>query len=723
LLEGWVWEHVHAVTRLGSAATGAPAASAVTATPVTRRALFERLREAARVVAVSAPAGSGKTVLLRSWAGEEGLTERVAWVSVRYEERDPQGFWVSVLDALRGTAGGKTRVRGFTAAPDLDGWAIVERLLEDLAELDTPLWLVIDDLHELRSTEAQRQLELFLMRAPAELRFVLSGRHDLGLGLHRLRLEAELTEIRARDMRFTLDEAQALFDAAGVEVAPSALELLVERTEGWAAGLRLAALSLAGHPDPERVAAEFSGSERTVSQYLLAEVLDRQPEEVRRLLLRTSLLEHVTGPLADLLSGGSGGERILQELEEANAFVVSLDAGRSRFRYYRLFADLLQLELRRTAPEEVPALHGAAAEWYAEHGYPVDAIRQAQAAGNRDLAVRLLLEHWFALYFDAEATTAHDLVARFAAGTVADAAELAALTAAEHLGRGTLQEAERHLALAAQRSASVPADRRRRFEITLAALWLQLAHQRGDLPAVAEQAQRLLAVADAPETVHLELADDLRAFALINLGIAELGDRAEDADRHLDQGIALAHRMERPYLELTGLAHATLLALHQSYARAAECSMQAIELAERHGWAEEPIVGVAYAVLGGALVAQGRLEEAEPWLRRAERALRAEVEPAATVTLYDFRGLFELASGHHAEALDAFRTAERLGGLLVTPSSHAVRLHVVQTLAKMGDVEGAAGSGGRTRAGVAWLSGDAEPARGGRGPSPRGDRT
>ena len=176
---------------------------------------------------------------------------------------------------------------------------------------------------------------------------MLATRHDLRLGLHRLRLEGELTEIRAADLRFTVAEARALFEAAGVQLSDPALAPLYERTEGWAAGLRLAALSLAGHPDPERFAAEFSGSERTVAEYLLAEVLDRQPEQVRRLLLRTSVLERVNGELADLLTGGAGGERVLQELEQANAFVVALDARRSWFRYHQLFADLLQLELRR----------------------------------------------------------------------------------------------------------------------------------------------------------------------------------------------------------------------------------------------------------------------------------------------------------------------------------------------------------------------------------------
>src|SRR5499427_6770470 len=316
---------------------------------VSRTGLWERLGAAARVTVVSAPAGSGKTVLLRSWLGQAGLAERTAWVAVGRDERDPQRFWLSVVGALRQTSAGSVLVRELTAAPDLDGWAIVERLLEDLAPLADRLWVVVDDVHELGAAEARRQLELLVMRAPEKLRLVLATRHDVRLGLHRLRLEGELTEIRAGDLRFTVAEARALFTAAGVELPGPALAMLYERTEGWAAGLRLAALALAGHPDPGRFAAEFSGSERTVAEYLLAEVLDRQSPQVRRLLLRTSVLDRVNGELADLLTGDSGGERVLQDLEAANAFVVALDARRSWFRYHHLFAELLQLELRRTA--------------------------------------------------------------------------------------------------------------------------------------------------------------------------------------------------------------------------------------------------------------------------------------------------------------------------------------------------------------------------------------
>ena len=236
------------------------------------------------------------------------------------------------------------------ATPSFGGEAVVERLLSDLHSLERPVVLVIDDLHELRSAEALRWLELFLTELPAQLRVVLATREDPQLGLHRLRLAGRLTEIRADELRFSLDETRELMDASGIALSDAGLALLHERTEGWAAGLRLAAISLARHPDPERCVTEFSGSERTVAGYLLAEVLERQPPEVRDLLLRTSVLERVSGPLADALTGGTGSEAILQGLEDANAFVTSLDVGRTWFRYHHLFADLLELELRRDRP-------------------------------------------------------------------------------------------------------------------------------------------------------------------------------------------------------------------------------------------------------------------------------------------------------------------------------------------------------------------------------------
>ena len=664
-------------------AVDAPAAPAVRDGVVARSSLSRRLTEAQRVVQVSAPAGSGKTVLLRSWIADSGLDKQVAWVVVPAGCDAPR-FWISVADALRGTSAGSALVRVLTAAPDLDGWTVVERLLDDLAALADRIWLVIDDLHELCPPETLRQLELLIMRAPPDLRFVLVTRSDLRLGLHRLRLSGELTEIRAADLRFSPAEARALLNTADVPLSDSAMTVLYERTEGWAAGLRLAALSLAGHPDPERFAAEFGGSERTVAEYLLAEVLDRQPEEARRLLLRTSLLDRVNGELADLLTGDSGGERVLQRLEEAGAFVVSLDARRSAFRYHQLFAELLQLELRASAPDELPALHEAAAGWYAEHGYAVEAVRHAQAARNWDLAARVLSDHWVGLGLAGLGGTAHELLARFPAAVIAADAELAAREAGDQLTRGSLAEAERYLALSARALESVPANRRGRAQVVFAAVRMQLARKRGDITAVAEQARPLLAAAGQGQQ---ELGGDLRALALINLGIAEMWtSRVDEADRHLTDGIALAREIGRPFLELNGLAFLAQLASWRSFPLGAERGRQAIELAAKHGWADEPVAGVAYMAIGVAMIVQGRIEDAEHALGQAERIVRAEADPAAGMRLRYGRGMLEYVSGRHDAALRAFQAAQRLSDSLITPHTLAPRLrsHLLQTLARGG---------------------------------------
>jgi LuxR family maltose regulon positive regulatory protein len=596
-----------------------------------------------------------------------------------------------VLGALRQTVPGSGLVRELTAAPDLDGWAMVERLLTDLAPLADRLWLMIDDVHELGSAEAQRQLELLLMRAPPGLRFVLATRHDVRLGLHRLRLEGELTEIRADDLRFTVAETRELLAAAGVELTDPVLALLHERTEGWAAGLRLAALSLAGHEDPGRFAAEFSGSERTVAEYLLAEVLDRQPEHMRQLLLRTSVLDRVNGELADLLTGGSGGERMLQDLDEANAFVVSVDAARSWFRYHRLFAGLLQLQLRRTEPGGVARLHELAAGWFAGHGFGVEAIRHAQATRDWGRAARLLSDHWPGLYLDGQSATIHELLTGFPAEARAADAELTTLAAADELPRGSLEVAERYLALAERGSVPVPAGRTGQAQVLLGVVRLLAARQRGNLPAVAEQARRLQALAEAPDAAQPGLGDELRALALVSLGITEFwAARFEEAQRHLEQGVALAHLIGRPYLEFSGLAYqATVYIGWSPYVRAAECSRQALELAERHGWTDEPAATYAYMVLAAWLVWQGRPEEAEPWVQRAEHTIRAEAEPAAAMSVCYIRGQFELARGQGRQALAAFQAAEQLAGHVAAPHLLATRARAQQlhALARLGETE------------------------------------
>ena len=654
-----------------------------------RPGLFDRLGGPARVTVVSAPAGSGKTVLLRSWIAGAGLAGRAAWVAAGRAERDPQRFWLSVAGALRQTGPGAGLVRAVTGAPDLDGWALAEGLLSDLAPLEERVWLVIDDVHEL-GPDTLRQLELVVMRAPAGLRLVLAARHDVRLGLHRLRLEGGLAELRAGDLRFTLAEAGELFAAAGVELDEPTLAVLHERTEGWAAGLRLAALALAGGADPERFAAEFSGSERTVAEYLLAEVLESQSERVRRLLLRTSILERVSGELAGLLTGDEGGERVLQDLEAAGAFVVSLDAARSWFRYHQMFAGLLRLELRRAEPGEVTGLHAAAAGWLAARGFAVEAVRQAQAAGDWELAARLLAGHWPGLHLDGQAAAVHELLAGFPAGLAAADAELAVVAAADELAQGSLEAAERYLAVAERQPASGPAGRGDYGRLLLGVVRLLLDRQRGNLPAVAAGARDLQAMAEVADAAQPGLGADLSALALISLGSTEfLATESHDAEGYLDRGIALARQSGRPYLEFTGLAYQALHEAYHSFARAAERGRAAVALAERHGWAGDPAAGMACTAVAVVLAGQGQPDAAEPWVQRAERTLTADTQPAAVLAIRYIRGLLELVRGRNAAALAALEAGEPLARRLAVPNYFVARMRalLVQSLIRLGQAE------------------------------------
>ena len=654
---------------------------------IARPGLLDRLDGAARVTRISAPAGSGKTVLVRSWLSESGRMDSAAWVTVRGCDQDPAEFWCLVREALRATVAGAKLIRPAEGAPDGDGWALVERLLADLCALEEPLWLVIDDVHQLHAAQVQAQLRLLIMCVPPEVRFLLVGRKDTPLGLHRLRLEGELSEVRAADLRFTLDEARMLLHAAGAALPEPSLADLVARTEGWAAGLRLAARSLAGHPDPARFAAEFCGADQAVAEYLRTEVLDQLAGPARQLLLRTSVCEQFSGELADRLSGGSGGEEVLRDLEEAGAFVTALDTRRSVFRCHPLFVDLLRRELRRSEPGGLADLHGAAAMWFAGRGDPVEAVRHAQAAGNWDLAVHLLTEHFLSLVLDGQGAILREFLARFPAG-VAATPELALLLAAAEVDHGSLAQAERHVAWAEQEMTSVPAGHRRQFEVNLAVMCLCLARRRGDLPAIVAAARQLLDEDWTADTDRPRQGKELRAMALISLGTAaRWSGRPDEAERHLDEGTRLAGQVKRPWLEIDGLIQRALVATYRSLELAAERFGRAIELAEENGWADQPVAAPAYGGLSGIRIWQMRLEEAEPLLEQAERAAGSEAEPIVVALFEQARGMLELARGRHAPARAAFQAAERLAGMFAAGQPHAtsVRAQLMLTFLRNGE--------------------------------------
>jgi len=654
---------------------------------------------AAKVTVISAPAGSGKTSLLRAWADRPGQPHRLVVVQVQRDQQDAQQFWLGLLDAVRRGSGTASRAEAPAATPDFNERAMVERVLAALEDHRGRVMLVIDDLHELTSPDALAQLTRLLTSLPPNVHAMLATRRDLPLHLHRLRLAGELAELRAAELRFTERETRALLDASGIALSDAGAALLQQRTEGWAAGLRLAVISLAGHPDPERFVAEFSGSDRTVAEYLIAEMLDRQPDDVQQLLLDTSLLDRVNGELADLLTGRPGSERILLELEDANAFVVSLDSERRWFRYHHLLGDFLRLELRRTRPEEVPTLHRRAAGWFAEHGQIVEAIRQTQAAGDWSDAARLLADHSFSLTLDGQAQTIQALVRAFPQGAAADDPELALVRAGGELVQGHLDEAAAHLAVAESRVEAASPDRRRRLRVAIASLKLGLARRRGHLAGVVEQARFLDSPVTGQSDKDIALGSDLRAVALYNLGTIEAWSLGlQDAERHLQEGAVLARQIGRPYLEVGCLAQLGFASKIRPIATTRQRCQEAITLAERHGWGTEPVIAPALVTLAATMIWTGAFDEGERWVQRTAQALESDSGPGITQLLHLATGMLQAGRGRHHQALEEFSAAERLQSQLA--GSHAL---ASQVTGWMLTTQARLGMPGQARASLATL--------------------
>jgi len=679
----------------------------VTLRLIDRSDLLAALDRAAakRVTVISAPAGSGKTSLLRAWAGRPGQRHRLALVQVRRDQQDAQQFWLALLGAVRAASGATSGAEPPAATPDFNGQAMVDRVLSELADARGGITLAIDDLHELHSPGALAQLTRLLTNLPPNAHAIVTTRHDLRLRLHQLRLAGELAEIRGEDLRFSERETRELLDASGVTLSEAGAALLQQRTEGWAAGLRLAAISLSGHPDPERFVAEFSGSDRTVAEYLVAEMLERQPDDVRDLLLRTSVLDRVNGELGDLLTGRPGSERILLALEDANAFVVSLDAERTWFRYHHLFADLLRLELRRTLPAEVPELHRRAAGLFIRRGQVVEAIGHTQAAGDWPEAARLLADHSFSLTLDGQAQTMQALLRAFPPG--ADHRELAVVCAGGDLLEGRLGEAAGHLAVAEAYAETAPPGRRRRLQVAVAALKLSLARRRGNLADVTEQAKFLASPVSGPSGEDIALDRDLRAVTLMNLGTAEAWTLGlPDAERHLREGAGLARKIGRPYLEVACLAQVAFAARIRSFATTRQRCHEAIALAERHGWGAEPVIAPALVTLAGNLVWTGEFDESERWLQRTRQALQTDTGPDTRQLLHLVTGRLYAGRGRHHEALEELSAAERLQSQ--TEGSHALASQVTGWMLA---TQARAGLPGEARARLAAL--DEQEARSG----------
>ena len=364
---------------------------------VPRPRLSVRLDDGLRrgLTLVTAPAGFGKTVLLADWTTQLELP--VAWLSLYEGDNDPVRFWWHVAHAFDRVLVGIAELVGpllATPGPSFDG--VVTTLVNALADGSTGVVLVLDDYHVIETELVHDSLLLFLEHVPPEVSVVVAARADPSIPLARRRASGRLTELRATDLRFTDEEAAILLRRlVGPEkVLPDdAVAALAMRTEGWAAGLQLAALSLRGSSDVTGMVASFSGSHRFILDYLTEEVLAYQPEAMQDFLLETSVLGVLSGPLCDAVTGRMDSQDRLEAIERANLFLVSLDDVRGWWRFHHLFGDLLYARARRQRPTRVRELHRGAAAWHDEHGLVDEAVNHALLAGDGDWAVRLVERH------------------------------------------------------------------------------------------------------------------------------------------------------------------------------------------------------------------------------------------------------------------------------------------------------------------------------------------
>ncbi len=566
-----------------------------------------------RLLLLSAPAGAGKTVLLASWVRARRLPGPVCWLSLDSEHNDSSRLLQDLLSALRGTGliARESMLGQLTSPPGARTERFLALLVNGLAELSSPVVLVLDDVHELSSPPAGAALDFLVRHAPPQCRLVLAGRADPPLPIERLRVGEELAELRIADLAFDRAETSELCRQLDLPLSEADIDSLWARTEGWAAALRLAALSLHGHPEPARFVAELTGTDHAVADYLVSEILARQPPGRRELMLRTSLVDAVSPELADALTSIEGGAGALNALEHSGAPVQATDADGDRwYRYHPLFRELLRAHLRHAHREEVPLLHRRAAHWYARHGDMMPAIRHALAGEEWEHAGSLIAEHWLELFLSGRTTAMRGPMAQLPADIVAADPRLAAAFAGSRLQDGDPQEAERHLAIARHARGDAPVRVREQLDITLAAVALHHARLRVHAGDAERLARRLTGLARA-STHHCWAT--LRSYALANLGATRLwAGEPETAAPALQEGLALAAEDGREQIALDCLAQLAIVhLLRGELTRAEELSSEAVRLAERHGWHEGPAAACAHLGSAAAAYRRGEFEHAE----------------------------------------------------------------------------------------------------------------
>ena len=649
------------------------------------------------LVLVCAPAGFGKTALLADWLRSGGRP--VAWLSLDAADNDPVRFWRHVVAALdRARPGTGERVAPLLGPPPSSFEGLVTALINELAAQsgENAIVLVLDDYHLINARQVHASLAFLLEHLPPGLHLVLASRSDPPLPLARLRARGQLAELRTDDLRFTAEEAAALLrESAGAALPGTAVAALVARTEGWAAGLQLAALSLRGRSDIAGFVAAFSGSHRYILDYLTGEVLDGLPEQVREFLLETSVLERLSGGLCDAVTGRDDGQAMLERVEQAGLFLMPLDEVRGWWRYHRLFADLLRARLQQQRPGRVAVLHRAAAAWYEEHGLADDAVGHALAAGDTAWAARLIEQHFDAtLYLRSEGATAQRWLAALPAELVQTRTRLllAQVLLAATLGRAEAMEPPLDAAERALADAAPAADEPFEPSVGKAASMLGnipalialhrgfLAQLRGDAESTAAFASQALAELGGGERLLSSIAQGLLAAAEWlrgRLTAAEQAFVSSIAGWHSGQPISWGVYQLGQVQRAQGRLDA-----------AAETYQKTLDIAAESG---PPPAGPAYVGLAEVAYQRNELDSALRQVTEGIALCRQFLYPAPLGT-----GLVTLAWIRQAQddpggALEAMAEAELAGlGPGVTGLLNPVPAQRARLLLAQGDVAAAA---------------------------------
>jgi LuxR family maltose regulon positive regulatory protein len=635
---------------------------------VPRPRLLERLSEgtAHELTLVSAPAGFGKTSVLAEWA--RSSAKPVAWLSLDQGDSDPARFWrylAAALDGLRpGIAQQVAALLRGPQQPPLE--AVLTVVVNELAARPDTVVLVLDDYHLIDAPAAHESLAMLLARLPPPLRLVLASRADPPLPLAGLRAGGQLAEVRERDLRFTAEEAAALLrEATGLDLPADAVAALDARTERWVAGLQLAALSLQGHTDPAGFVATFTGSHRYVLDYLTEQVLARQPEPLVRFLLETSVLERLSGPLCEAVTGRTDSQQLLEQIERANLFLIPLDEQRRWWRYHHLFADLLQARLRQQAPGQEAELHRAAAAWCEQHGLGDDAIRHALDAADPHWAARLIERHLEEqILRRSEGATMARWLASLPAQVVRSRPRLCFGRALTALLRGRADEAESLLEAAEQafkaaaeepyepsvgRAASILAN----VPAVTAVGRADLARLRGDPEREAAYARQALAQLTEQDGL-------LGSFARYHLAMADwLDGRLANAEHALAEVVAERAAAGERYLAVrAGYDLGHLQQAQGQLGAALRTYRRGLELAAEPGHPPLPAAGMAHVGLGEVLYERDELDAA---LQHATVGVALCRQLAYTPPLAACLGAIALirqAQGDQRAALDAIEQAE-----------------------------------------------------------------